>query len=59
MASSKHSMRTKPLWNDQEIVEFMLETDSQLSDLNDSDFKDIMDTTDVLSDEEFSGGESS
>ena len=37
----------------------MLETDSQLSDLNDSDFKDIMDATDVLSDEEFSGGESS
>ena len=59
MASSKHRMRTKPLRNDQEIVEFMLETDSQLSDLNDSDFKDIMDATDVLSDEEFSGGESS
>ena len=52
MASSKH-MRTKPLRNDKEIVEFMLETDSELSDLSDSDFKDIMDATDVLSDEEF------
>ena len=52
MASSKH-MRTKPVRNDQEIVECMLETESDLSDLSDSDFKDIMDATDVLSDEEF------
>ena len=52
MASSKH-MRTKPVRNDQEIVERMLETESELSDLSDSDFKDIMDATDVLSDEEF------
>ena len=57
MASSKHSMRTKPLQNDQEIVEFMLETDSELSDFSDSDFKSIMDATDVLSDEKFSDEE--
>ena len=46
-------MRTKSLQNDQEIVEFMLETDDQLSELSDQDFEDIMDATDVSSDEEF------
>ena len=30
----------------------MLETDDELSDLSDSDFEDIMNTTDVSSDEE-------
>ena len=30
----------------------MLETDEELSDLSDSDFEDIMNATDVLSDEE-------
>ena len=54
MASSKQDMETKPLRNDQEIVEFMLETDDELSDLSDSDFEDIVDATDALSDEEFS-----
>ena len=54
MESSKKSMRTKLLQNDQEIVEFMLETDGELSDLSDSDFEDIMDATDVSSDEKFS-----
>ena len=39
--------------NDQEIVEFILETDDELSDLRDSGFKDIMEATDVWSDEEF------
>ena len=47
-------MRTKPLRNDQEIIEFMLETDDEPSDLSDSDFEDVMDATDVSSDEEFS-----
>ena len=53
MASSKQVMQTKPLRNDQEIIEFMSETDDELSDLSDSDFEDIMDATDVSSDEEF------
>ena len=53
MASSKQAMQTKPLRNDQEIIEFMSETDDELSDLSDSDFEDIMDATDVSSDEEF------
>ena len=52
MASSKQGMRTKPLRNDEEIVEFMLETDYELSDLSESDFEDIMNATDVSSDEE-------
>ena len=38
--------------NYEEIVEFMLETDDELSDLSDSDFEDIMNATDVSSDEE-------
>ena len=38
-------MQTKPLRNDQEIAEFMLETDEELSDLSDLDFEDIMDAT--------------
>ena len=54
MASSRQAMRTKPLRNDQEIIEFMLETDDEPSDLSDSDFEDVMDATDVSSDEEFS-----
>ena len=45
-------MQTKPLQNYEEIVEFMLETDDELSDLSDSDFEDIMNATDVSSDEE-------
>ena len=52
MASSKQGMQIKPLQNYEEIVEFMLETDDELSDLSDSDFEDIMDVTDVSSDEE-------
>ena len=51
MTSSKQGMRTKPLRNDEDIVEFMLETDDELSDLSDSDFEDIMKATDVSSDE--------
>ena len=47
-------MQTKPLRNDQEIIEFMSETDDELSDLSDSDFEDIINVTDVSSDEEFS-----
>ena len=47
-------MRTKPLRNEKEIVEFLLETDDELSDLSDSDFEDIMDATDKSSDERFS-----
>ena len=35
MIWSKQGMRTKSLQNDQEIVEFMLETDDQLSELSD------------------------
>ena len=54
MASSKQGMQTKPLQNDLEIVEFVLETDDELLDLSDSDFKDVMDATDVSSEEEFS-----
>ena len=54
MASSKQGMPTKPLRNVQEIVEFMLETDDELSDLSDWDFGDIMDATGVSSEEEFS-----
>ena len=54
MALSKQGMRTRPLRNDQEIVEFILETDDELSNLSDSDFEDIMDAIDVSSDEEFS-----
>lgn len=46
-------MQTKPLQNDQEIAEFMLETDEELSDLSDLDFEDIMDATYVSSYEEF------
>ena len=53
MASSKQGTRTKPLRNDQEITEFTLETDNKLSDLGDSDFEDIVDATDVSSDEIF------
>ena len=52
MGSSKQGMTTKPLQNDQEIVEFILETNDELSDLRDSDFEDIMGVTDVLSSEE-------
>ena len=52
MGFSKQGMTTKPLQNDQEIVEFILETNDELSDLRDSDFEDIMDVTDVLSSEE-------
>ena len=51
MALLKQGMRTKPLRNDEVIVEFMLETDDELWDLSDLDFKDIMNATDVLSDE--------
>ena len=46
-------MRTKHLRNEKDIVEFLLETDDELSDLSDSDFEDIMDAIDVSSDEEF------
>ena len=53
MASSKQGIQTKPLQNDQEITEFTLETDNKLSDLGDSDFEDIVDATDVSSDEIF------
>ena len=53
MASSKQGIRTKPLRNDQEITEFTLETDNKLSDLGGSDFEDIVDATDVSSDEIF------
>ena len=53
MASSKQAMQAKPLRNDQEIIEFMSETDDELSDLSESDFEDIMDATDVSSNEEF------
>ena len=35
MIWSKQGMQTKSLQNDQEIVEFMLETDDQLSELSD------------------------
>ena len=52
MASSKQGMRTKPLQNDEEIVEFMSETDYDPSYSSDSDFEDIMNTTGVSSDEE-------
>ena len=52
MASSKQGMGTKPLRNDEKIVEFMLETDYELSDLSESDFEDIMNATDVSSDKE-------
>ena len=51
MALLKQGMRTKPLRNDEVIVEFMLETDDELWDLSDLDFKDIMNATDVSSDE--------
>ena len=47
MVSSKQGMQTKPLQNDQDINGFTLETDDNLLDLSDSDFKDIMDATDV------------
>ena len=45
--ASKQGMQTKPLQNDQDINEFTSETDDKLLDLSDSDFKDIMDATDV------------
>ena len=46
MASSKKNMRTKSLGNNQEIVEFMLEIDDELADLNESDFEEIVDAAD-------------
>ena len=45
--ASKQGMQKKPLQNDQDISEFTSETDDKLLDLSDSDFKDIMDATDV------------
>ena len=45
--ASKQGMQIKPLQNDQDINEFTSETDDKLLDLSDSDFKDIMDATDV------------
>ena len=45
--ASKQGMQTKHLQNDQDINEFTSETDDKLLDLSDSDFKDIMDATDV------------
>ena len=47
MASAKPATSANSHGNRQDIVNFMLETDNELSHLSDSRFEKIMDATDV------------